>query len=165
IGEHEPSVGRARMQNTRPEWLSSTGAAGPSLPSTKLPCQSSPLILQGYGMGALANLALANGQRAAVLGVERSVRGLKWRERIDPADLNLAAAISQHHDLPELLGRVLAARGVGLDEVPTVLDPTIKALMPDPSVLQDMDKAAVRLADAIVARERIALFGDYDVDG
>ena len=116
-------------------------------------------------MGGLAKLALANGQRAAFLGVERSVRGLRWRERIDPADLNLAAAISQHHDLPELLGRVLAARGVGLDEVPTVLDPTIKALMPDPSVLQDMDKAAVRLADAIVARERIALFGDYDVDG
>src|SRR5690606_31380410 len=108
---------------------------------------------------------LVNGARAAFLGVERSVRGLQWRERISAADLNLATAISQHHDLPELLGRVLAARGVRLDEVPTVLDPTIKALMPDPSVLQDMDKAAARLADAIVAREFIAVFGDYDVDG
>jgi len=118
-------------------------------------------------MGALRKLkpALVNGERAAFLGVAHSVRGLQWRERIDPADINLATAISQHHDLPELLGRVLAARGIGLDEVPVVLDPTIKALMPDPSVLQDMDKAAARLADAIIAREAIAVFGDYDVDG
>lgn len=105
------------------------------------------------------------GERAPFLGVTQSVRGLQWRERIDPADLNLATAISQQHGLPELLGRVLAARGVDLDEVPVVLDPTIKALMPDPSVLQDMDKAAERLADAIIAREAIAVFGDYDVDG
>src|SRR5690606_5033890 len=108
---------------------------------------------------------LVNGARAAFLGVERSVRGLQWRERIDAADLNLATAISQHHDLPELLGRVLAARGVGLEEVPIVLDPTIKALMPDPSVLQDMDRAAVRPAEAIVGRRSIAIFGDYDVYG
>ena len=46
-----------------------------------------------------------------------------------------------------------------------VLDPSIKALMPDPSTLRDMDKGAARLADAIVRRERIAVFGDYDVDG
>lgn len=104
-------------------------------------------------------------ERTPFLGVTQSVRGLQWRERIEAADLYLATAISQQHGLPELLGRVLAARGVRLDEVPVVLDPTIKALMPDPSVLQDMDKAAARLADAIIAREAIAVFGDYDVDG
>ncbi|MCL4766283.1 MAG: single-stranded-DNA-specific exonuclease RecJ [Hyphomicrobiaceae bacterium] len=118
-------------------------------------------------MGALRRLRPepAIDQRSAFLGVTRSARGLRWRERIGPADLNLATAICQRHDLPELLGRVLAARGVALDEVPIVLDPTIKALMPDPSVLQDMDKAAARLADAIIAGEAIAVFGDYDVDG
>jgi len=118
-------------------------------------------------MGALPTpLLVSSGERqSAFLGVARSVRGLRWRERLDPASSNLATAISQHHDLPELLGRVLAARGVRLDEVPVVLDPTIKALMPDPSVLQDMDKAAARLADAIMSREAIAVFGDYDVDG
>ncbi|MGB3720251.1 MAG: single-stranded-DNA-specific exonuclease RecJ [Proteobacteria bacterium] len=118
-------------------------------------------------MGALPKpLLVSSGERqSAFLGVARSVRGLRWRERLDPASSNLATAISQHHDLPELLGRVLAARGVRLDEVPVVLDPTIKALMPDPSVLQDMDKAAARLADAIMSREAIAVFGDYDVDG
>jgi single-stranded-DNA-specific exonuclease len=99
------------------------------------------------------------------LGVSQSARGFIWRERLEPPMRGLASAISQRYDLPELLGRVLAARGIKLEEVPTVLDPTIKALMPDPSVLRDMDKAAARLADAIIARQSIAVFGDYDVDG
>jgi len=101
----------------------------------------------------------------AFLGVERSVRGLKWRERLEGPALNTAVAISQRYALPELLGRVLAARAIGLEDVPNVLDPSIKALMPDPSTLRDMDKAAVRLADAIAGRQQVAIFGDYDVDG
>jgi single-stranded-DNA-specific exonuclease len=99
------------------------------------------------------------------LGVRASVRGLAWRERLDRNTAGLAAAISQRHGLPELLGRVLAARGVALDEVPVALDPSIKALMPDPSSLRDMDRAAARLADAVTRREQVAIFGDYDVDG
>lgn len=102
---------------------------------------------------------------AAFLGVTASAKGLVWRERLQPAAHKLAAAISQHNGLPDLLGRVLAARGVRLDEVATILDPTIKALLPDPSSLRDMDKAAARLAEAIEAREPVAIFGDYDVDG
>ena len=103
--------------------------------------------------------------QAAYLGVTQSARGFIWRDRLPIAGQGLATAISQRYDLPDLLGRVLAARDVKLDDVPTVLDPTIKALMPDPSVLRDMNKAATRLADAITARTSIAVFGDYDVDG
>ncbi len=99
------------------------------------------------------------------LGVNVSAKGMTWRERLKPADLNMAAMISQRHGLPELLGRMLAARGVDLDGVPVFLDPTIRALMPDPNSLRDMDIAASRLADAIVGREKVAVFGDYDVDG
>jgi single-stranded-DNA-specific exonuclease len=101
----------------------------------------------------------------AYLGVVSSARGMTWRERLDAAGTNLAAAISQRHDLPDLLGRVLAARGIGLDEVPVALNPSIKALMPDPHVVRDMDVAAERLAHAIRKKEKIAIFGDYDVDG
>ena len=86
---------------------------------------------------------------AAYLGVSQSARGFAWRERLEPQHRNTALAISQRHGLPELLGRVLAARGIGLDEVPVVLDPSIKALMPDPSVLAGMEVAAGRLADAV----------------
>jgi single-stranded-DNA-specific exonuclease len=104
-------------------------------------------------------------ERAAFLGVTSSARGLIWRDRLPAAGLATAEAISQRHGLPELLGRVLAGRNIAIDEVPVHLEPTIKALMPDPSRLQDMDAAAARIADAIDRRERVAIFGDYDVDG
>ncbi|MDO9383818.1 MAG: single-stranded-DNA-specific exonuclease RecJ [Hyphomicrobiaceae bacterium] len=108
---------------------------------------------------------LAAAEISAFLGVESSIKGNVWRERLPGAQRNAAAAICQHHSLPELLGRVLAARGVTMDTVPVFLDPTVKALMPDPSTLRDMDKAAARIAKAVQAREKVAIFGDYDVDG
>ncbi len=49
--------------------------------------------------------------------------------------------------------------------MPTFLDPTVRALMPDPNVLADMPAAAARIADAIGRGETVAIFGDYDVDG
>jgi len=113
--------------------------------------------------GATA-VAAANAE-APFLGVATSAKGFVWRERLARGGDAIATAIAQQHDLPELLGRMLAARGIALDAVPTFLDPTIKALMPDPSVLHDMQKAASRLADAIERREKVAIFGDYDVDG
>jgi single-stranded-DNA-specific exonuclease len=115
-------------------------------------------------MGAAVERAAAQAG-SALLNVTASVRGFTWRERLGPGAAGTALAMSQRYHLPELLGRVLAARGVGLDEVPVALDPSIKALMPDPSTLRDMDVAAARLADAIIRREQVALFGDYDVDG
>jgi single-stranded-DNA-specific exonuclease len=118
-------------------------------------------------MGAVFKLEAAPEAEAAgaALNVVSSVRGFAWRERLDPAAAGAALAMSQRYHLPELLGRVLAARGVGLDDVPVALDPSIKALMPDPSSLRDMDAAAARLAEAIARRESVAVFGDYDVDG
>ena len=110
-------------------------------------------------------LSASEAEEAAFLGVVRSARGYRWLETLEAKRVNDAIAISQQHGLPELLGRVLAARGVALDEVAVFLDPTLRALMPDPSTLTDMDKAARRLADAIVRREPVAIFGDYDVDG
>src|SRR5262245_34593722 len=117
-------------------------------------------------MGAVAkDIATDDAGAGAFLGVAASARGFAWREGLDAAAAKTAIAISQRHGLPELLGRVLASRGIGLDEVPVALDPTLKALMPDPSTVRDMDKGAARLADAIQRNEPIAVFGDYDVDG
>jgi len=100
---------------------------------------------------------------AAFLGVERSLSGKSWRERA--GDSNLAAALAQRHGIAEVLGRVLAARGIGLDEAAQFLDPKLRNALPDPSHLKDMDKAAERLARAVTSGERIGIFGDYDVDG
>jgi single-stranded-DNA-specific exonuclease len=99
------------------------------------------------------------------LGVEQSVAGRPWVDRLDAAALRTATAITQRLGIPEVLARIVAARGVGIDEAETFLTPTIRALMPDPSTLADMDVAAERIATAVLGKERIALFGDYDVDG
>lgn len=101
----------------------------------------------------------------AFLGVEKSVSDQRWMARLDQAGMNRALAMSQVHGIPELVCRVLAGRGVGVDEAPAFLDPTIRSLMPDPYTLTDCEKAASRLADAVMRGERIAIFGDYDVDG
>lgn len=105
------------------------------------------------------------GNTRALLGVEQSARGYRWVERLDAGRTLKATAISQAHGLPELLGRVLAARGAEPHTVSRYLDPSIRMLLPDPARLQDMEKAAQRFAAAIKAREPIAVFGDYDVDG
>jgi single-stranded-DNA-specific exonuclease len=99
------------------------------------------------------------------LGVSRSVRGLRWRERLAPSGAAIALAIAQQHGLPDLLARILAARGADLHTVHHFLDPALRTLMPDPESLADMGRAAARFATAIVNDEPIAIFGDYDVDG
>ncbi|MBM3565837.1 MAG: single-stranded-DNA-specific exonuclease RecJ [Alphaproteobacteria bacterium] len=100
---------------------------------------------------------------AAFLGIEDSLTGRRWRLR--EFDDRAALALAQRLGLPEVVGRVLAARGVGPDEAEDFLNPTLRALLPDPSVLKDMDTACARLAAAVGAGEPIAVFGDYDVDG
>jgi single-stranded-DNA-specific exonuclease len=114
---------------------------------------------------ALATAIAPPARDDAFLGVEQSVCGRVWRARLDARGNALALAIAQQHGVPELLARVLAGRGVALDEVESFLDPTIRRLMPDPSLLAGMDAAASRIADAVERREQVAVFGDYDVDG
>src|SRR5665647_2810837 len=99
------------------------------------------------------------------LGVERSVTGRAWRDRLDERGQARALNIAQRLGIPELLARVLAGRGVEADEAEAFLDPTIKRLLPDPRTLTDMQAAAIRIAYAIAHEERVAIFGDYDVDG
>ena len=99
----------------------------------------------------------------AFLNVERSASGRRWKARLE--DARIAEAISQRHELPEILGRVLAARGVGIDEADAFLNPTLRTLMPQPSALRDMEKGAARLADAVMTAEKIGVIADYDVDG
>lgn len=101
----------------------------------------------------------------AVLGVTLSATGRAWADRLGEARAPIARAMAQRHGLPDVVARVLAARGVGADEAPAYLEPSLKSLMPDPSGLVDMDAAAARIADAVERGEKVAIFGDYDVDG
>jgi len=104
-------------------------------------------------------------QPSAFLGIERSAKGRRWIDRMSPAQAQAALDIAQRQGIPDILARVLAGRGVKADKAAEFLDPTIKALMPDPRSITDLEAAAARIADAIRKQERVAIFGDYDVDG
>ena len=97
------------------------------------------------------------------LGVERSLSGKRWRQRA--VDDRAGLALAQQMGLPEIVGRLLAARGVGIESAERFLTPTLRELLPDPSHLRDMDKAVERVVRAVTTGELIAIFGDYDVDG
>jgi len=99
------------------------------------------------------------------LDVSRSVTGRAWVDRLDPAATRIATAIAQRNGTSEILARVMAARGIALNDAEKYLEPTIRGLMPDPSTLTAMDGLADRLAKAVADNESVALFGDYDVDG
>src|SRR5947209_9308837 len=101
----------------------------------------------------------------AFLGVSQSATGKLWRDRLDPRGAARALAIAQRYRLPEMLARVLAGRDVEIDAVEDYLDPTIRKMMPDPYTVTQMETAAKRIADAAMRGEKVAIFGDYDVDG
>ncbi|RAK61216.1 single-stranded-DNA-specific exonuclease RecJ [Phenylobacterium hankyongense] len=97
------------------------------------------------------------------LGVARSLSGRMWRERLADADLTRRHQLSL--GLSEPLARALSARGVAHEHGPDYLNPTLKALFPDPSSFMDMDRAAAVLVDALERKRPLVVFADYDVDG
>jgi single-stranded-DNA-specific exonuclease len=89
------------------------------------------------------------------LDIEQSLTGKSWRWRgTEPAGAG-----------GSLIDDLLRARGCLPEHIQRERDPTIRAFMPDPSLFQDMDRAAERIASAVMSRESVTIFGDYDVDG
>ncbi len=68
-------------------------------------------------------------------------------------------------EISPVLSRLLALRGVTLAQAADYMAPKLKNLLPDPFVLKEMEQAVTRIAAALDAGERMAVFGDYDVDG
>lgn len=94
---------------------------------------------------------------------KKSLGGSLWR--LTKADERLAERLQQQYDLPFIVSRILAARGITAESAENFLNPKLQKLMPDPSCMKDMDKAAARLAQAVQNHEKIGIIGDYDVDG
>jgi single-stranded-DNA-specific exonuclease len=92
----------------------------------------------------------------AALNIDRSVSGQPWRWRRPP---------DESIGMDALIDELLLARGVEREDLARHRDPRIRDFLPDPSCFQDMEKGAKRLADAVQKNEKIAIFGDYDVDG
>ena len=65
----------------------------------------------------------------------------------------------------DILSQLLMARGVAAEEIAKYAAPTMREFLPDPSAFRDMDRAAERIASAVLSGEQITIYGDYDVDG
>lgn len=96
----------------------------------------------------------------SALGISRSLSGKAWTWRGGNMDLGQTGA-----GLDDIVTQLLLARGVPPHEVERHRSPSLRAFLPDPSILRDMDAAAERLAQAVLTRERLTIYGDYDVDG
>lgn len=103
-------------------------------------------------------------QDHAFLGVVSSATGRRWVGPTGEED-GLSEAMAQATGMPPPLCRTLVRRDVVADEAAAFLTPTLRELLPDPNDLRDMEKAAQRFLHAVSAREKIAIFADYDVDG
>ncbi len=103
-------------------------------------------------------------QDDAFLGVNNSATGRRW---IGPSseDDRLTEAMGQATGLPAPICRTLVRRAVPPTAARSFLAPTLRDLLPDPRSLKDMEVAAQRFLHAVTAREKIAIFADYDVDG
>lgn len=93
----------------------------------------------------------------------KSLGGNLWK--IANCDERLSELISQRYNLPAIVARILALRDIAVDEVQNFIEPRLQNLMPNPFVLKDMEKAAKRIAKAVMEHQKVAIIGDYDVDG
>ncbi|MFM7404325.1 MAG: single-stranded-DNA-specific exonuclease RecJ [Erythrobacter sp.] len=114
----------------------------------------------------MASLPLPSPGFAPVLGVVTSLSGKAWRWRGGNMELGEPGNADGPHGLDRsILDQLLLTRGVAEDDLARHAQPTLRALLPDPSTFRDMDTAADRLADAVTSGERVTIYGDYDVDG
>jgi single-stranded-DNA-specific exonuclease len=98
-----------------------------------------------------------------VLGVAMSLSGKAWRWRGGNMELGEDAGPAGLDR--SILDQLLLTRGVAEHDLARHAAPTLRAFLPDPSTFRDMDAAAARLAQAVIAGERVTIYGDYDVDG
>ncbi len=95
-----------------------------------------------------------------VFGVSQSLTGRAWRWRGGNMELGNGQALGD-----DIVRQLLLSRGVAPDDIERHRTPTLRNFLPDPSLFRDMDAAADRIAQAVIAGETITIYGDYDVDG
>lgn len=114
-------------------------------------------------MDGAGGAASSTGILGGVFGVEQSASGRRWRWR--SGDARIGQDIAARLGLPEIIGRLLAQRGIELDRAAGFLEPRLRDQLTDPLQLREMEAAVARLVRAVCCGETVAIFGDYDVDG
>ena len=99
----------------------------------------------------------------SLLDVNNSYSGNKWSLRSKNEEL--ISSIQKDSQIDYITARIIAGRKIDLADVQDFLNPSLRKLLPDPSSMQDMDKAAKIIFNAIKGNKKITIFADYDVDG
>ena len=90
---------------------------------------------------------------------------MEKRWKILKPDESIVSGLQQSLAINRVICSILAERGiVSYDEARSYFRPQLSDL-PDPWLMKDMDKAVNRLITAFEKKEKILVFGDYDVDG
>lgn len=92
-----------------------------------------------------------------------SVKGFSWNEKsVKESDV---MNLQENLNLDKCIAKLAAARGISSLNFNNFINPKIKNLMPDPFVLDDMQKATFKILELIKENKKIGILGDYDVDG
>jgi single-stranded-DNA-specific exonuclease len=87
-----------------------------------------------------------------------SARNLDWQSTVVSAGHVISV-------VPPVCVDVALSRGISPDKLNDFITPSFKASMPDPLIFKDMDKAIARAMEACRNKEKVTIYGDYDVDG
>ena len=93
----------------------------------------------------------------------KSVSNNTWCYK--PVNDELKNQVKKDLDIEKLTASILANRGIEGPDLAVFLDHTLKNNMPDPALINDMEKAIKRISHAVLIKEPIGIIGDYDVDG
>ena len=99
----------------------------------------------------------------SLFNIEQSLMRSRWV--MPDAELSVVERIARAYDVPEIIARFLSVRKIEETQIARFLNPTLKNDFPDPFSLKGMEVLADDVADAILAKRKIAIFGDFDVDG
>ena len=93
----------------------------------------------------------------------QSVSGKNWISKEFNSDEIIF--LKTNYFLDEIVAKLLSIRKIKKEEIKFFLDPSIKNILPNPFILKDMDKAIERTITTVLKKEKVGIFGDYDVDG
>ena len=92
-----------------------------------------------------------------------SVTGKNWI--LKKFDQEKIIYLKNNFSLDEITAKLLVLRNIKKEDINSFLNPSIKNFLPNPNTLLDMEKSSLRTLKAISNKEKIGVFGDYDVDG
>lgn len=93
----------------------------------------------------------------------KSCKNCLWK--LNQYDERKSLAIYQKFGFSEILSRLLSIKDIDLDKIENFISPTLKNSMSNPYELLDMQKGVDTVYNSIINKERVCVFGDYDVDG